>query len=85
MEFENAALKKSERLNFLNGILIQVPKIVDINCTNFNRNTKFLYTEELNNKTVLDFILSEGWQITTNTATTKVQWKYLSGCKNRLW
>ena len=41
LEFENAALKKSERLNFLNGILIQVPKIVDINCTNFNRNTKF--------------------------------------------
>ena len=78
-EFENAALKKSERLNFLKAILIQVPKIIDMNCTNFNRNTKFLYTEEVNNKTGLDFILSEGWQITTNTATTKVQWKYLSG------
>ena len=69
LQLENAALKKSERLNFLNGILIQVRKIVNLNCINFNRNTKFLYTEE-RNKTVLDFILSEGWRTTTTTMNT---------------
>ena len=68
LELENAALKKSERLNLLYGILIQVPNIVDLNCINFNRSTKFLYREE-QNKTVLDFILSEGWRTTANTAT----------------
>lgn len=72
LQFQNTALKKSERLNFLNWILIQVPKIVDLNCINFNRSTKFLYTGE-RNKTVLDFILNEGWRTTTttNTAMTK--------------
>ena len=68
LELENAALKKYERLNVLNGILIQVPKIVDLSCKNFNRSTKFLSREE-RNKTVLDFLLSEGWR--TNTATTE--------------
>ena len=72
LQLENAALKKSERLNFLNGILIQVRKIVNLNCINFNRNTKFLYTEE-RNKTVLDFILSEGWRTTTTMNTAMME------------
>ena len=42
LELENAALKNSERLNFVNGILIQVPKIVDLSHKNVNRSTKFL-------------------------------------------
>ena len=42
LELENAALKNSERLNFVNGILIQVPKIVDLSRKNVNRSTKFL-------------------------------------------
>ena len=41
LELENAALKKSERLNFLNGILIQVRKIVNLNCINFNKTLNF--------------------------------------------
>ena len=42
LELENATLKNSERLNFVNGILIQVPKIVDLSRKNVNRSTKFL-------------------------------------------
>ena len=65
-------LKNLKDYNFLNGILIQVPKIVDLNCINFNRSTKFLYPEE-RNKTVLDFILSEGWRTTTTTNTAMME------------
>ena len=38
---------------------MQVPKIVDVNCTRFDRHTQYFYK---NNKTVLDFILSAGWR-----------------------
>ena len=38
---------------------MQVPKIVNFNVENFDRNTTYLYQ---NNKTVLDFILSAGWK-----------------------
>ena len=47
------------RLDFLNTILMQVPKTVNLNVTKFDRNTTYLYQ---NNKTVLDFILSAGWK-----------------------
>ena len=48
LELEKDALKKCSRIDFLNNILDQVPKIVDINCTKFDRNTKFLYKKETN-------------------------------------
>ena len=60
LKLEKEALKKCERLNFLNGILLQVPKIVPLFTTRLDRNTKFLYKEK--HLTVLDFILSAGWK-----------------------
>ena len=54
LELENSALKNCPRLDFLNNILLQVPKIVNIDCT---KNTNFLYRED-RQQTVLDFILS---------------------------
>ena len=48
LELEKDALKKCSRIDFLNNILDQVPKIVDINCTKFDRNMKFLYKKETN-------------------------------------
>ena len=57
LELENVALKKCKRLDFLNNILIQVPKIVSLTTTKFERNTNFLYKEN-RNLSVLDFILS---------------------------
>ena len=56
LELENSALKNCPRLDFLNNILLQVPKIVNIDCT---KNTNFLYRED-RQQTVLDFILSAG-------------------------
>ena len=70
LKFENAALKKCERLNFLNNILLQVPKIVSLTVTKFDRNTKFLYNRNLS---VLDFILSAGWK--TNNTTESIPTK----------
>ena len=43
---ENKALQNCPRLDFLNNILLQVPKIVNIDCTKFDRNTTFLYKEQ---------------------------------------
>ena len=43
LEFEKGALKNCPRLDFLNNLLLQVPKIVNIDCTKFDRNTNFLY------------------------------------------
>ena len=48
LELEKDALKKCSRIDFLNNILDQVPKIVDINWTKFDRNMKFLYKKETN-------------------------------------
>ena len=45
LELEKNALKNCPRIYFLNNILEQVPKIVNIDCTKFNRNTTFLYRE----------------------------------------
>ena len=41
-----SAIKICPKINFLNNILEQVPKIVNIDCTKFDRNTNFLYREE---------------------------------------
>ena len=69
LKLEKSSLKKCERLDFLNGILTQVPKIVDVNCTRFDRHTRYLHK---NIKTVLDFILSAGWR-TPATNTTAIE------------
>ena len=59
LELEKSSLEECERVDFLNGILTQVPKVVDVNCTRFDRHTQYFYK---NNKNVLDFILSAGWR-----------------------
>ena len=69
LELENNALKKCERLNFLNNILLQAPKIVSLNCTKFDRNTKFLYKEN-RHLSVLNFILSARWKANNTTENT---------------
>ena len=61
LELEKSALKNSLRIDFLNNILEQVPKIVNIECSKFDRNTKFLYREELH-QNILDFILGAEWK-----------------------
>ena len=61
LELEKSALKNTLRTNFLNNILEQVPKIVHVACTKFDRNTKFLYKEELQ-QNILDFILGAEWK-----------------------
>ena len=53
-------------MNFLNNILEQVPKIVNVDCTKFDRNTKVLYREE-RQQNILDFILSQEWRRSTPT------------------
>ena len=58
LELEKSALKISPRIDFLNNILEQVPKIVNIDCIKFDRNTKFLSREE-RQQNILDFILSQ--------------------------
>ena len=56
LELGKTALKNTPRINFLNNILEQIPKIVHVDCAKFDRNTKFLYKEELQQNN-LDFIL----------------------------
>ena len=72
LELEKKALKNCPRLDFLNNILLQVTKIVNIDCTKFNRNTTFLYKEN-KQQTILDFALSAGWREnkTESTHTTE--------------
>ena len=55
LELNYVALKKCERLSFLNDILLQAPKIVSLNTTKFDRNTQFLYKEN-GHLSVLGFI-----------------------------
>ena len=59
LELEKSALKNTPRINFLNNILEQIPKIVD--CAKLDRNTKFLYKKELQ-QNILDFILGAEWK-----------------------
>ena len=65
MELEKRALENISRINFLNNILEQVPKIVNINCNKFDRNTNFLYRKEREQQNILDFILSAKWKKST--------------------
>ena len=67
LELEKNALKNSPRIYFLNNILGQVPKIVNVDCAKFDRNTKFLYRDEGEQLNILYFILSTQWK--KNTAT----------------
>ena len=66
LEFEKRALKISPKIDFLNNISELVAKIANIDCIKFDRNTKFLYREERQQK-ILDFILSQGWRTSTST------------------
>ena len=59
-------------MNFLNNILEQVPKIVNVDCTKIDRNTKFLYGEE-RQQNILDFILSQGWRRSTPTTDNSME------------
>ena len=61
LELEKKALKNCPRLDFLNNVFLQKPKIVNLNCTKFDRNTDFLYKEQ-RKLSILDFILSAGWR-----------------------
>ena len=65
MELEKRALENISRINFLNNILEQVPKIVNINCNKFDRNNNFLYRKEREQQNILDFILSAKWKKST--------------------
>ena len=66
LELENSTLKIRPRINFLNNILEQVPKIVNVDCTKFDRKTNFLYKEE-RKQNILHFILNQGWRTSTPT------------------
>ena len=78
LELEKKALKNCPRLDFLNNILLQVPKIVNIDCTKFDRNTTFLYKEN-RQQTILDFALSAGWRENKIESThTKENFKGIS-------
>ena len=66
LELEKSALKKNERLNVLDNISKQVPKIRSLMTQKFDRNSKFLYKEKID-KSTLDYTLEAGWK---NTHTT---------------
>ena len=68
-------LKKNERLNVLDNILKQVPKIVSLTTEKFDRNTNFLHKEKIN-KSTLDYILEAGWKNThmTNSSLVTSLW-----------
>ena len=61
LELEKKAIDKIPRIFFLNHILEQIPKIVSVNCTKFDRNTKFLYKEELQ-QNIIEYILGAEWK-----------------------
>ena len=65
LELEKEALKRNERLDVLDNILKQVPKITALSSQKFDRNSKFLYKEKIN-QSILDYILEAGWR---NTCT----------------
>ena len=63
LELEKEALKKNKRLDVLDNILKQVPKITALSSQKCDRNTKFLYKEKIN-QSILDYILESGWRNT---------------------
>ena len=70
LELEKSALKNTPRINFLNNILEQIPKIVD--CAKLDRNTKFLYKKELQ-QNILDFILGAEWKENIPTTDSSME------------
>ena len=71
LELGKTALKKNERLNVLDNILKQVPKIVSLTTQKFDRNTKFLHKGKIN-KITLNYILEAGWKNTHTTDSSSV-------------
>ena len=69
LELEKRAIENSPRINFLNNILKQVPKIVKIDCIKFDRNNNFLYRKE-KKQNILDFVLNAGLE-KKSTPTTE--------------
>ena len=63
LELEKSALKKNERLNVLDNISKQVPKIRSLTTQKFDRNSKFLHKEKID-KSTLDYTLEAGWKNT---------------------
>ena len=66
LKLEESALKNNPRINFLNNILEQIPKIFHVECSRFDRNTKFLYKDELQHN-ILEIILQAQWKKCTPT------------------
>ena len=72
LELEKSALKNTQRINFLNNTLEQIPKIVHVDCSKFDRNTKFLYKEELQ-QNILYFILGAEWKMNIPTINSSME------------
>ena len=62
---EEQKVKNALELIFLNNILDQVPKIVNINFVKFDRNTEYFYRKE-RDSSILDFILKQRWKKNTS-------------------
>ena len=75
LELEKSALKNSPRIDFLNNILEQLPKIANVNCKKIDRNTKFLYREELH-QNILDFLLGAEWKKNIPTMDNSMEISY---------
>ena len=56
--------KSARRIDHLNNILAQVPKIVNVNCIKFDNFTNYLYIEE-QQQNILEYILQQGWKTST--------------------
>ena len=72
LELEKKAIDKIPRIFFLNHILEQVPKIVSVNYTKFDRNTKFLYKEELQ-QNIIEYILGAEWKKNIRTMDNSME------------
>ena len=72
LELERIALKNCSRIDYLNNILDQVPKIVNINSDKFDTNTNFLYKEE-RQQNMLEYTLREGWKTSTPTMENSME------------
>ena len=75
LELEKSALKNSSRIDFLNNILEQLPKIANVNCKKIDRNTKFMYREELH-QNILDFLLGAEWKKNIPTMDNSMEISY---------
>ena len=62
---EEQKVKKCPRIDVLNNILDQVPKIVNTDCVKFDRNTEYFYRKE-RDSSILDFILKQRWKKNTS-------------------